>query len=109
MLRILVIIFMKRIITLVTATVFTAVVNVQAQNFPVGIVSVQDSVKSVQVGVISIADPKLYAIPAEGAQMFGPECYHLHDYGFFFNNLKQNVADRVAAFMEKLLKQTNIL
>ena len=44
---------------------------------------------------------KLYAIADEGTQMFGPECYHLHDYGFFFNNLKQNVADRIKAFLEK--------
>ena len=51
--------------------------------------------------VVTTADPKLYAIPDEGAQMFGPECYHLHDYGFFFNNLKQNVADRIKAFLEK--------
>lgn len=33
--------------------------------------------------------------------MFGPESYHLHNYGFFFNNFKQNVADRIKAFMEK--------
>ena len=52
------------------------------------------------VVVTTIADPKLYAIPDEGAQMFGPESYHLHDYGFFFNNFKQNVADRIKAFME---------
>ena len=51
--------------------------------------------------IVTTADAKLYAIPAEGAQMFGPECYHLHDYGFFFNNLKQNVADRIKAFIEK--------
>ena len=51
--------------------------------------------------VVTTADPKLYAIADEGTQMFGPECYHLHDYGFFFNNLKQNVADRIKAFMEK--------
>jgi len=38
---------------------------------------------------------------AEGAAMFGPESYHLHDYGFFFNNFKQNVADRIKAFLEK--------
>lgn len=50
--------------------------------------------------VVSTADPKLYAIADEGTQMFGPECYHLHDYGFFFNNIKQNVADRIKAFME---------
>ena len=50
--------------------------------------------------VVTTADPKLYAIADEGTHMFGPECYHLHDYGFFFNNLKQNVADRIKAFME---------
>ena len=53
------------------------------------------------VVVTTIADPKLYAIPAEESEMFGPECYHIHDYGFFFNNLKQNVADRIKAYMEK--------
>ena len=50
--------------------------------------------------VVTTADAKLYAIPADGAVMFGPESYHLHDYGFFFNNMKQNVADRIKAFME---------
>lgn len=53
------------------------------------------------VVVSTIAEPVLYAIPGEAAQMFGPESYHLHDYGFFFNNFKQNVADRIKAFMEK--------
>ena len=38
---------------------------------------------------------------ADGAVMFGPESYHLHDYGFFFNNFKQNVVDRIKAFLEK--------
>lgn len=33
--------------------------------------------------------------------MFGPESYDLHDYGFFFNNFKQNVTARVKAFLEK--------
>ena len=53
------------------------------------------------VVVSSIAEKELYAIPADGAAMFGPESYHLHDYGFFFNNFKQNVADRIKAFLEK--------
>ena len=52
------------------------------------------------VVVTTIANKELYAIPADGAVMFGPESYHLHDYGFFFNNMKQNVADRIKAFME---------
>ena len=51
--------------------------------------------------VVTTADAKLYAIPADGAEMFGPESYHLHDYGFFFNNFKQNVADPIKAYMEK--------
>lgn len=35
------------------------------------------------------------------AMMLGPQSYHLHDYGFFFNNFKQNVADRIKAFTEE--------
>ena len=38
---------------------------------------------------------------ADGVTLFGPESYHLHDYGFFYNNFKQNVADRIKAFLEK--------
>ena len=53
------------------------------------------------VVVTTIEKPELYAIPADGAQMFGSQSYHLHDYGFFFNNFKQNVADRIKAFMNK--------
>ena len=51
--------------------------------------------------VTTIEKPELYAIPADAAALFGPESYHLHDYGFFYNNFKQNVADRVAAFLKK--------
>ena len=53
------------------------------------------------VVVSSITEKELYAVPADGAAMFGPESYHLHDYGFFFNNFKQNVADRIAVFLNK--------
>ena len=51
--------------------------------------------------IVTTVDAKLYAIPADAAALFGPESYHLHDYGFFYNNLKQNVADRIKAFLEK--------
>ena len=51
--------------------------------------------------IVTTADAKLYAIPADAADLFGPESYHLHDYGFFFNNFRQNVADRIQAFLEK--------
>ena len=30
-----------------------------------------------------------------------PYRYHRDDYGFFYNNLKQNIADRIKAYMEK--------
>ena len=36
-----------------------------------------------------------------GLKFAGPECYHREDYGFFYNNLKQNVSDRIKAFLEK--------
>ena len=42
---------MKRV--LLVAAAILAAVSVKAQKFPVGIVSVQDTTKSVQVGVIS--------------------------------------------------------
>ena len=42
----------NKVIMMVAAAIMAAV-SVQAQKSPVGIVSVQDSVKSVQVGVIS--------------------------------------------------------
>ena len=50
---------------------------------------------------LKAVDAKLYAIADEGTQMFGPECYHLYDYGFFFNNLKQNIADRIKAAFQR--------
>ena len=43
---------MKKILTIVVAALL-AVTNAQAQHSPVGIVSVQDTTKSVQFGVIS--------------------------------------------------------
>ena len=42
--------------------------------------------------MVTTADAPTYAIPADAAALFGPESYHLHDYGFIYNNLKQNVA-----------------
>jgi pimeloyl-ACP methyl ester carboxylesterase len=51
--------------------------------------------------IVTTVDAPAYAIPADGAPLFGPESYHLHDYGLFYNNFKQNVADRVKAFTGK--------
>lgn len=52
--------------------------------------------------VVTTAEAKPFAISEkEAISIFGPECYHRNDYGFFYNNLKQNVADRIKAYMEK--------
>ena len=52
--------------------------------------------------VVTTAEAKPFAINEPAAvPLFGPECYHRNDYGFFFNNFKQNVADRIAAFLNK--------
>ncbi|MBQ8278643.1 MAG: DUF3089 domain-containing protein [Roseburia sp.] len=34
------------------------------------------------------------------AEYFGEESFHLYDYSFYYENLKKNVADRIAAFMK---------
>ncbi len=52
--------------------------------------------------IVTTAEAKPFAINEEAAiPLFGPECYHLTDYGFFYNNLKQNIADRIKAFQKK--------
>ena len=51
--------------------------------------------------VVTTAEAKPFAINEPVAvPLFGPECYHRNDYGFFFNNLKQNIADRIKAAFE---------
>jgi len=30
----------------------------------------------------------------------GPECFHQDDYSIFYNNIKQNVAKRIAAYQK---------
>ena len=38
------------------------------------------------------------AIPNEMHEFTGPECFHQDDYSIFYNNIKDNVAKRVAAY-----------
>ncbi len=49
--------------------------------------------------VCESVDPSIYAIAAPGDLFFGPESYHLHDYGLYYFNLRENVKERIAAFM----------
>ena len=41
-----------------------------------------------------------YDYPA-AAEFFGPQSYHEDDYTFYYNNLKDNVAKRVAAYLNR--------
>ena len=89
---------MKRILT---AAVFTAAINVQAQNSPVGIVSVQDSVKSVQFGVIS----SVAADGGHGVQLSGLSNTSAHR----FNGLQLGGVSNITAGMDKGLQLSGIL
>ena len=41
------------------------------------------------------------AEPNEMADLAGPQCYHQDDYSIFYNNIKDNVAKRIAAYKAK--------
>lgn len=92
---------MKKIITLATIAVFSAVVNVQAQNSPVGIVSVQDSVKSVQFGVIS----SVATDGGHGVQLSGLSNTSAHK----FNGLQLSSVSNITAGMDKGVQLSGIL
>ena len=78
-----------------------AVVNVQAQIFPVGIVSVQDSVKSVQFGVIS----SVAADGGHGVQLSGVSNTSAHK----FNGVQLSGVSNVTTGMDKGVQLSGIL
>ena len=41
------------------------------------------------------------ATPNDMVDLAGPQCYHQDDYSIFYNNIKDNVAKRIAAYKEK--------
>ena len=41
------------------------------------------------------------ATPNEMVDLAGPQCYHQDDYSIFYNNIKDNVAKRIAAYKAK--------
>ena len=92
---------MKQIVSLTAIAVFMAVVNVQAQIFPVGIVSVQDSVKSVQFGVIS----SLATDGGHGVQLSGVSNTSAHK----FNGLQLSGVSNVTTGMDKGVQLSGIL
>ena len=92
---------MKKITTLAIAAVFSAVINVQAQNFPVGIVSVQDSVKSVQLGIVS----SVAADGGHGVQLSGTSNTAAHQ----FNGLQLSGISNITAGMDKGVQLSALL
>lgn len=63
---------------------------------------IADAQLDVERGVVIVTTPvaAAYVMAPEVQFLFGPESYHGQDYSFFYNNLKQNVADRIAAFLD---------
>jgi hypothetical protein len=53
------------------------------------------------VVVVSAEAAKSFAVPAAMQALFGPESYHGQDYGFFYLNIRQNVQDRINAYLNK--------
>ena len=41
------------------------------------------------------------ATPNEMVELAGPQCYHQDDNSIFYNNIKDNVAKRIAAYKAK--------
>ena len=48
--------------------------------------------------VLTNAEFDFSSIPESFIKIFGPECFHGQDYTFFYNNIKDNVAKRIAAY-----------
>ena len=75
--------------------------NAYAQNFPVGIVSVQDSVKSVQLGAIST----VAATGGQGVQLSGISNTSAHK----FNGIQLSNFNNITQGMDKGMQLTGIL
>jgi len=55
-----------------------------------------------QRGVVICGSVELSAETKDALkEYFGTESFHLQDYSLYFNNLQQNVEDRIKSFMEQ--------
>ena len=48
--------------------------------------------------ICSTVDPAKYSVPAQA--IFGPESYHLYDYGFYYANIMSNVRQRITGYVK---------
>ena len=70
------------------------VLNEETGRFEIGDLGADAQVVPGRGVVLTHADSE----PAQEAGFFGPQSFHTYDYTFYYNNIKQNVAKRVAAF-----------
>lgn len=60
-----------------------------------------DAQLNVERGVIVTTADKQYAVPDRMLAMFGPCSFHGNDIGFYYENIRQNVKDRISAYLNK--------
>lgn len=67
------------------------------------VAGIADAQLDLERGVVVVAteEAKKYAMSGAFQSIFGPESYHGQDYGFFQENLKKNVSDRISSYQYK--------
>ncbi|MCH5229469.1 MAG: DUF3089 domain-containing protein [Muribaculaceae bacterium] len=67
------------------------------------VVGIADAQLDLERGVVVVTseEAKKYVMAEQFQSIFGPESYHGQDYGFFQENLKKNVGDRINAYKNK--------
>ena len=70
------------------------VLNGETGRFQIGGIGADARVVPERGVVLTNADSD----PTAGAEFFGPQSFHNGDYTFYYNNLKENVAKRIAAY-----------
>lgn len=71
------------------------VLNEKTGTYEIGSIGADAQVVLSRGVILTNADSE----PVEGADVFGPQSFHNGDYTFFYNNIKDNVAKRIAAYM----------
>lgn len=51
--------------------------------------------------ICTSVDPQVYAIPSAMKDLFGTQSYHSWDIKFYYENIRQNVADRIASYLSE--------
>ena len=71
------------------------VLNKETNQFEIGDIGADAQVILRRGVILTNADSE----PVGGAEFFGPQSFHNGDYTFYYNNIKDNVAKRIAAYL----------